>query len=90
VLRRLYEEPDYRPKRWGAHVIKAYRKKVQLILAATDDRDLRAMRSLRPEKLAGDREGASSIRLNDRFRLVVTFKTEHECVAVTLELVDYR
>jgi toxin HigB-1 len=89
VLRRLAEEPAYRPQRWGPEVIKAYRKKIQLILAATDERDLRAMRSLRLEQLSGDRQGTSSIRLNDQFRLILTFKTDGERVAVILELVDY-
>jgi toxin HigB-1 len=89
VLRRLAEDPDFRPKRWNSELIRAYRRKVQLIMSATDERDLRAMRSLRLEQLSGDREGASSIRLNDQFRLILTFKTEDERVAVILELVDY-
>jgi len=89
MLRRLTEDPDYRLRRWGADVVKAYRRKIQIILAATDERDLRAMRSLRLEQLSGDREGTSSIRLNDQFRLILTFKTDGERVAVVLELVDY-
>jgi proteic killer suppression protein len=88
-LRRLAEELDYRPKRWGADVIRAYRKKIQLIMAARDERDLRAMKSLRLEQLSGNRAGKSSLRLNDQFRLVLTFKTTDERVAVILELVDY-
>jgi proteic killer suppression protein len=89
LLRRLAEDPDFRPKKWGTDVIRAYRKKLQLIVDATDERDLRAMRSLRLEQLSGDREGTSSIRLNDQFRLILNFKTEDERVAVILELVDY-
>lgn len=88
-LRRLVEDSEYRPRRWDVEVIRAYRKKMQLISEAKDERDLRAMRSLRLEQLSGDREGTSSIRLNDQFRLVLTFKTEGERVAVILELVDY-
>ena len=88
-LRRLVEDSEYRPKRWEVEVIRAYRKKIQLIGAAMDDRDLRAIRSLHLEQLSGDREGTSSIRLNDQFRLVLTFKTEGERVAVILEIVDY-
>lgn len=88
-LRRLAEELDFRPRRWGPDVIKAYRKKVQIIHAAKDERDLRALRSLRLEQLSGDRAGTSSIRLNDQFRLILTFKTENGRVAVILELVDY-
>lgn len=88
-LRRLAEDPGFRPKRWGPDVIRAYRKKIQILHAATDERDLRALRSLRLERLSGDRAGTSSIRLNDQFRLILTFRTENGRVVVVLELVDY-
>jgi proteic killer suppression protein len=88
-LRRLAEEQGYAPKGWDQDVIKSYRKKVQLISAAQDERDLYAMRGLRMEKLKGDRLGQTSMRLNDQFRLILTFKTEVDRVAVLLEVVDY-
>ena len=88
-LDRLAHEPGFRPSQWSSDVIKAYRKKHQLIVAAVDERDLRAIRSLRLKHLNGDREGTSSIRLNDQFRLILNFKNEGERVAVILELVDY-
>lgn len=89
VLRRLAEEQGYAPKGWDPDVIKSYRKKVQLISAAGDERDLYALRGLRMEKLKGDRLGQTSMRLNDQFRLILTFKTEGDRVAVLLEVVDY-
>ena len=89
VLRRLAEELAYAPKGWDATVIKSYRKKVQLITAAVDERDLYEMRGLRMEKLKGDRQGQTSMRLNDQFRLILTFRTEGGRVAVLLEVVDY-
>ena len=90
TLRRLAEDPDFNPKQWGRDVIRAYRKKLQLIGAAQDERDLRAVKSLRLEKLGGDRVGTSSIRLNDQFRLILHFTTNDSGrVAIVLELVDY-
>lgn len=89
VLRRLAEEQEYAPKGWDPDVIKSYRKKVQLISAAQNERDLYAMRGLRMEKLKGDRLGQTSMRLNDQFRLILTFKTEGDRVAGLLEVVDY-
>jgi proteic killer suppression protein len=89
VLRRLAEDADFAPRQWGRDVIKAYRKKLQLIIAATDERDLYALRGLRLEQLKGDRAGQCSIRLNDQFRLILTFVTKGERVAIILELVDY-
>jgi proteic killer suppression protein len=88
-LRRLAEESKYAPREWDATVIKSYRKKLQLIAAAVDERDLYAMKGLRLEQLKGDRLGQSSMRLNDKFRLILTFKTEGDRVAVLLEVVDY-
>ena len=89
VLRRLAEDPGYAPKGWDPNVINSYRKKVQLISAALDERDLYAMRGLRMEKLKGDRLDQTSMRLNDQFRLILAFKTEGDRVAVLLEVVDY-
>lgn len=88
-LRRLAEDAAFTPKRWGRDVIKAYRKTIQRIVAAQDERDLYALRGLRLEQLQGDRAGQHSMRLNDQFRLIVTFKTDGDRVTVIIELVDY-
>jgi proteic killer suppression protein len=89
-LRRLAQEPDFRPKQWGRDLVIAYRKKIQLLDGAEDERDLRATRSLNLEKLKGNRVGQYSIRLNDQFRLILTFRSEEDGrVVVVLELVDY-
>lgn len=89
-LRRLAEEIDFRPSHLGPDVIKAYRRKIFLLDSATDERDLRAMRSLRLEKLKGRRADQFSIRLNDQFRLILKFRTDEDGrVVLVLELVDY-
>lgn len=88
-LRRLAEDADHVAHGWSHDVIKAYRKKIQLIHAAKDERDLYALRGLRLKQLQGDRAGQHSMRLNDQFRLIVTFKTDGDRFAVVIELVDY-
>jgi proteic killer suppression protein len=88
-LRRLTEDAAFTPKKWGRDVIKAYRKTIQRIVAAQDERDLYALRGLRLEQLQGDRAGQHSMRLNDQFRLIVTFKTDGDRVTVVIEVVDY-
>lgn len=89
-LRRLAEDEDFRPKGWSHDVIRAYRKKIQILLSAIDERDLTAMRSLNLEKLKGDRAGTWSIRLNDQYRLILTFHTTVDGrVTVVLEITDY-
>lgn len=90
TLQRLYEDADYRPKRYGADLIRAYRKKVGLLCQVRDDLELRQHRSLRLEQLVGSRRGSSSIRLNDQWRLILTFRTDVAGrVVVVLEIVDY-
>ncbi|WP_225755212.1 type II toxin-antitoxin system RelE/ParE family toxin [Actinotalea sp. Marseille-Q4924] len=89
-LRRLACDPDFVPARWSREIVRAYRKKVQVLAAATDDRDLRAMRSLRLERLEGDRAGTYSIRVNSQYRLILDLRTEgSDRVVEILELVDY-
>lgn len=71
-------------------VVRAYRKRMQQVRAARDERDLLAVRSLRFEKLKGNRDGQHSIRLNLQWRLVVEIRGDHPCKVVgIIEIVDY-
>ena len=51
-------------------VIKSCREKLTVLAAAPDERTLWNWRSLRYEKLKGERENERSIRLNNQWRLV--------------------
>jgi proteic killer suppression protein len=75
---------------FGDPVVKAYRKRVQQIRSATDERTFYALRSLNFEKLKGDREGQYSMRLNDQWRLILTFegKAPQKVVRI-IEIADY-
>lgn len=87
-LRRLAEDVSYAPKQWGSDIVKAFRKKIQILAHAEDERDLRALRSLHLEQLKGDRAGTSSIRLNKQFRLILKFETDSESrVVIVIEMV---
>ncbi len=71
-------------------VVKAYRKRVAFIRAAADVRDFYNMKSLHYEKLKGDREGQHSMRLNDRWRLILELRTEASGKTVVIvSIVDY-
>lgn len=59
-------------------VIKAYRKKIQAIRAANDERDFYAMKSFQFEKLKADRKHQCSMRLNDQYRLILEIIKEEE------------
>lgn len=78
----LFRDETYRslesdPKFTGGHppaIVKAYRNRMNFIRQAPDERDLYVWRSLRFEKLQGDRSHQHSLRLNDQWRLIVEFE----------------
>ncbi len=55
-------------------IVTAFRKRVQFIRSAKDERDFYQMRSLRFEKLKGARSHQHSMRLNDQWRLIFEFE----------------
>lgn len=72
------------------NLVKAYRKVVNFIRQAQDQRDFASMRSLRFERLKGGRRHQYSMRLNDQFRLILELKSAgHKQTAVLMEIVDY-
>jgi proteic killer suppression protein len=69
----LYTKRDFTAG-YGKEIVKAYRKRIQIIKAARDERDLYAIKGNRFEKLKGDRAHQRSLRLNDKMRLIVDIK----------------
>jgi proteic killer suppression protein len=88
-LRRLEADPRFTAD-LDAAVVKAFRKRMQFIRAAVDERAFRAMKSLHYEKLQGDRAGKNSMRLNDQWRLILRIRQESDgkCVVV-VSIIDY-
>jgi proteic killer suppression protein len=70
VLRRMYTELDF-DGGYGRPVVRAFRKVMNAIRAAMDERDFYPMRSLHFEKLKGNRSHQRSMRLNDQWRLIL-------------------
>ena len=71
-------------------VLKAYRKRLQAIRAAVDERDLYAFASWRFKKMKGERSHQRSIRLNDQWRLVVEIKlASPKNIMVIASIEDY-
>lgn len=59
---------------WPQGIVKSFRKRMQFIRAAADERDFYQMRSLRFERLKGGRKHQYSMRLNDQWRLILEFE----------------
>ena len=71
-------------------VIKSARRKLTVLRAAPDDRSLRNWKSLHYEKLKGKREGERSIRLNDKYRMVISLDEVADPHTITiLSIEDY-
>ena len=89
TLRRLEVDPRFTAG-LDAAIVKAFRKRMQLIRAAVDERTFYAMTSLHYEKLRGDREGQRSMRLNGQWRLILRVKQDEAGkLVVIISIVDY-
>lgn len=88
-LKRLEVDPKYMGG-FDAGLVKAFRKRMQFIRAAPDERAFYAMKSLHYEKLKGDREGQRSMRLNDQWRLILRLEEDDSGrIVVVLSIADY-
>lgn len=56
--------------RFSAEIIQRYRERIQTIIDAVDERDLRMIRGANFEKLKNELKGQYSMRLNKQFRIV--------------------
>ena len=67
-------------------IVKRARRKLLMIDASTDIKDLRVPPGNHLEKLSGDRAGQFSIRVNDQYRVCFVFRNGN---AFQVEIVDY-
>ena len=79
----LFETGDSR--RWNS-VLRVATRKLLMLHAATELRDLRSPPGNRLEQLLGNRAGQSSIRINDQWRICFTWT---EAGPRDVEIVDY-
>ena len=88
-LDRLETDRDY-DGGYSLAIVKAFRKRMQLIRSAPDERDFYKLASLHFEKLKGNRDHQYSMRLNDQWRLILELAgiPPHK-VVVIVEIEDY-
>ena len=88
-LDRLYTDPKF-DAGFSQAIVRIYRKRMQLIRSAPDERAFYAMKSLHFEKLRGDRSGQHSMKINDQWRLILEFEgSGSEKVACIVGIEDY-
>ena len=89
VLDRLETDTTF-GARLPPEIVRVYRRRMQAIRAAIDERDLYVFASWRFKKLHGDRAHQRSIRLNDRWRLIVEIKEARPSnVVLIVSIEDY-
>ena len=77
-------------KKYGPGVVSAFFEVMATLVAAADERDLYALKSLHFEALKGDRAGQHSARLNRQFRLILRIEAEDQGnVVIVVEIADY-
>jgi len=88
-LDRLETDAGY-SGRFGSALVRAYRRAMQHIRAASDERTFYARKSFHFEKLSGIRAGQFSMRLNDQWRLILKIEGEAPRKTVrVIEIIDY-
>jgi len=87
------EDVYYDPKATlglGPSVDKGFRKVIGIIVAATDERDLRAMKGLHYEKLKGDRSHQHSLKITRQWRIIIErVKGDGRTRLVIVKVEDY-
>jgi proteic killer suppression protein len=61
---------------FAREIVRGFRKAMQAIRAAQDERDLYVLRGLRFEKLKGARSHQYSVRINKQWRLIMELESE--------------
>jgi proteic killer suppression protein len=77
-------------KKYPRGVVSSFFEVVAVLVAAPDERDLYAIKTLRFEALKGDRAGQHSVRLNKQFRFIVQIEVDRGgSVIVVVAIEDY-
>jgi len=88
-LDRLEVEADFHAG-YPPSVVRGFRKCLQAIRAAVDERDFYASKGLRYEKLRGNLQGLRSLRINKQMRLIVRIdEAQPTKKVVVLRIMDY-
>lgn len=88
-IQRLEADPNF-TSGYDAAIVKAFRKRLQLIRASVDERTFYSLKSLHYEKLKGDRDGQRSMRLNDQWRLILRMEQDGAGkLVVIISIADY-
>jgi proteic killer suppression protein len=85
----LYTE-EKNAHRYPSGVVEAFFDVMAILESAINETDIRAFKSLRFEKLAGNRAGQHSLRLYKQYRLIIQIENDEKGKLLwIIEIVDY-
>ncbi|KAA6320178.1 hypothetical protein EZS27_030015 [termite gut metagenome] len=90
-LRELYETGATTDKkhRFQPEISRKYKYCIGVLVGANNIKELFPIKALHYEKLLGDKEGISSIRVNLQYRIEFTVKeTESETIATVCNIIE--
>jgi toxin HigB-1 len=86
-LARLETDPTFTAGHQPS-IVKAFRKRVNFIRQAQDERDLYAWTSLHFERLKGARSHQHSVRLNDQWRVILELEGEGPSKTIAIVAIE--
>lgn len=86
-LDRLETDRDFTGN-YAQEIVKGYRKRMQVIRAAIDERDLYAVKGNHFEKLKGSRAHERSLRINGQWRLIVEIKSANPKNTIVVKSIE--
>lgn len=86
-LEKLENDPGFNGT-FSPAIVKAFRKRMQTIRAAKDERDFYALKSLHFERLEGKRSHQYSMRLNRQWRLIVELEGDAPNKTVRVKCIE--
>ena len=88
-LERLQRDPNFTGG-FAPAIVRAFRRRIEYIRDAKDERDLYFLKSYRFEKHKGKRRHQRSMRLNDQWRLILEIRKDAGGnVVVVVSIEDY-
>ena len=89
-LKELYDEGKTSDKkhRFQPDIVKRYQQRIKTLVSAPRLETLYQIKSLNYEVLKGDKEGVSSIRVNDKYRIEFLVNTEEEPLVTICNILE--
>lgn len=88
-LERLAYEPTHAAAGWSTSLTRSYRRVVNVIASAIDQRDLEALHSLHVQRATTKGVRGATLRVDDKHRLRVSFPDQSGTPTARIEAIEH-